>query len=151
MAASAGWDKQFAVLVAYKAKHGDCDVPSGFEEDRRLATWVSTGKSLAPPPRSLPRTNLWVKVTGLAQKLGQLEVVNRDLQSKSWANFWANPVTFTLLHSRRELFGLFGLLGLCERVEMLEPGAVGTVEPRLYGLSCLSCFLCLSCLTVWTV
>ena len=27
-----------------------------------------------------------VKVTGLAQKLGQLEAVNRDLQSKSWAN-----------------------------------------------------------------
>ena len=27
-----------------------------------------------------------VKVTGLAQKLGQLEAINRDLQSKSWAN-----------------------------------------------------------------
>jgi hypothetical protein len=27
-----------------------------------------------------------VKVTGLAQKLGQLEAVNRDLQTKSWAN-----------------------------------------------------------------
>jgi hypothetical protein len=27
-----------------------------------------------------------VKVTGLAQKLGQLEAVNRDLQSKYWAN-----------------------------------------------------------------
>jgi hypothetical protein len=27
-----------------------------------------------------------VKVTGLAQNLGQLEAVSRDLQSKSWAN-----------------------------------------------------------------
>jgi hypothetical protein len=27
-----------------------------------------------------------VKVTGLAQKLGQLEAVNRDFQSKSWTN-----------------------------------------------------------------
>ena len=27
-----------------------------------------------------------VKVTGRAQKLGQLEAVNRDFQSKSWAN-----------------------------------------------------------------
>ena len=27
-----------------------------------------------------------VKVTGLVQKLGQLEAGNRDLQSKSWAN-----------------------------------------------------------------
>jgi hypothetical protein len=30
--------------------------------------------------------HLRVKVTGLAQKLGQLEAVNRDLQSESWAN-----------------------------------------------------------------
>jgi hypothetical protein len=29
---------------------------------------------------------LSVKVAGLAQKLGQLEAVNRDFQSQSWAN-----------------------------------------------------------------
>ena len=37
--------------------------------------------------RSRPlRQGSSVKVTGLAQKLAQLEAVNRDLQSKSWAN-----------------------------------------------------------------
>jgi hypothetical protein len=33
-----------------------------------------------------PMASLSVKDTGLAQKLGQLEAVNRDLQAKSWAN-----------------------------------------------------------------
>jgi hypothetical protein len=40
------------------------------------------------------------KVTGLAQKLGQLEAVHRDLQSKSWANLQllGQPCNF---HARR--------------------------------------------------
>ena len=32
------------------------------------------------------RVHLSVKVTGLAQKLGQLEAVHRDFQSKYWAD-----------------------------------------------------------------
>ena len=41
-----------------------------------------------------------VKVTGLAQKLGQLEAVSRDLQLKSWANLklLGQPCNF---HTRR--------------------------------------------------
>jgi hypothetical protein len=37
-----------------------------------------------------------VKVTGLAQKLGQLEAANRDLQSKPWAslNLLGQPCNF---------------------------------------------------------
>jgi hypothetical protein len=37
-----------------------------------------------------------VKVTGLAQKLGQLEAVHRDFQSKYWANlkFLGQPCNF---------------------------------------------------------
>ena len=36
--------------------------------------------------RSFPMGRASVKVTGLAKKLGQLGAVNRDLQSKYWAN-----------------------------------------------------------------
>ena len=38
------------------------------------------------PPAERACFSQRVKVTGLAQKLGQLEAVNRDLQSKYWAN-----------------------------------------------------------------
>ena len=40
-----------------------------------------------------------VKVTGLAQKLGQLEAVSRDLQSKYWANLniLGQPCSFPAL------------------------------------------------------
>ena len=49
--------------------------------------------TLRPMARLLPgrrgalrRAGARVKVTGLAQNLGQPEAVNRDLQSKSWAD-----------------------------------------------------------------
>ena len=49
--------------------------------------------------------HLRVKVTRLAQKLGQLEAVNRDLQSKSWANLQllGQPCNFRALRARRKL------------------------------------------------
>jgi hypothetical protein len=34
------WAVQLARLAAYKAEHGDCDVPTGWAEDPSLATWV---------------------------------------------------------------------------------------------------------------
>ena len=45
-----------------------------------------------------------VQVTGLAQKLGQLEAVNGDLQSKYWANLkiLGQPCNFNALRTPRE-------------------------------------------------
>ena len=34
------WEQRFADLLAFKAAHGHCDVPSGHEEDPSLAVWV---------------------------------------------------------------------------------------------------------------
>ena len=47
-----------------------------------------------------PMASLSVKDTGLAQKLGQLEAVNRDLQAKSWANLQllGQPCNFPALY-----------------------------------------------------
>jgi hypothetical protein len=36
----AQWEAQLARLAAYKAAHGDCNVPTGWAEDSRLAIWV---------------------------------------------------------------------------------------------------------------
>jgi hypothetical protein len=37
----AKWDRLYERLVQYKRKHGDCLVPSIYEEDLRLGEWVS--------------------------------------------------------------------------------------------------------------
>jgi hypothetical protein len=34
------WEAQLTRLIAYKAEHGDCNVPRGWAEDPRLANWV---------------------------------------------------------------------------------------------------------------
>jgi hypothetical protein len=39
------WEAQFARLVAYKAAHGDCNVPRGWAEVPELANWVHTQRT----------------------------------------------------------------------------------------------------------
>ena len=34
------WEEMYAALVAYRRKHGDCDVPRGDLKNQRLGTWV---------------------------------------------------------------------------------------------------------------
>ena len=36
----AKWEAQLARLAAYRAAHGDCNVPQGWPEDARLSNWV---------------------------------------------------------------------------------------------------------------
>jgi hypothetical protein len=36
------WEETFNALVAYKAEHGDCNVPCRFAANPRLGQWVST-------------------------------------------------------------------------------------------------------------
>jgi hypothetical protein len=36
------WEEKLARLAAYKAAHGDCNVPQGWAEDPKLARWVGT-------------------------------------------------------------------------------------------------------------
>jgi hypothetical protein len=42
----AKWEAQLARLAAYKAVHGDCNVPDRWAEDPRLVNWVSTQRQL---------------------------------------------------------------------------------------------------------
>jgi hypothetical protein len=55
---------------------------------QRDAGRAEVGGAAVHPPGGPPGMvgDTSAKATGLAQKLGQLETVNRDLQSKSWAN-----------------------------------------------------------------
>ena len=36
----AAWEAQLARLAAFKAEHGDCNVPQDWAEDPRLGKWV---------------------------------------------------------------------------------------------------------------
>jgi len=38
---TATWDERFGELVAYKAKHGNCNVPDGWSKNPGLARWVA--------------------------------------------------------------------------------------------------------------
>jgi hypothetical protein len=40
------WAAQLERLAAYKASHGDCNVPQGWAEDRQLANWVNAQRAL---------------------------------------------------------------------------------------------------------
>jgi hypothetical protein len=46
---------QFARLAAYKAEHGDCNVPGSWAEDPKLAKWVHSFDQ--PPHFRTTRTN----------------------------------------------------------------------------------------------
>ena len=39
------WDERFGELEAYKAEHGDCDVPTRWSENLELATWTDNQRS----------------------------------------------------------------------------------------------------------
>lgn len=39
------WDDRFADLIAYRSRHGDCNVPRRYDEDSQLGTWVSNQRS----------------------------------------------------------------------------------------------------------
>lgn len=50
------WKSQFDELVVYKQAHGDCDVPTKWKQNERLANWVSMQRQLKnrdalPEPR----------------------------------------------------------------------------------------------------
>ncbi len=36
------WEDQYAALAAYKTKHGNCEIPSKYEENQSLSLWVIT-------------------------------------------------------------------------------------------------------------
>jgi hypothetical protein len=42
----AAWEAQLARLTAYKAAHGDCNVPKRLAEDPRLGRWVRDQRML---------------------------------------------------------------------------------------------------------
>jgi hypothetical protein len=39
------WDQMFAALVDYKRKHGDCKMPTKWNKNRQLASWVVNQRS----------------------------------------------------------------------------------------------------------
>ena len=40
------WDKRYGELIAYKEKHGHCDVPNRWKENPRLASWCNNQRQL---------------------------------------------------------------------------------------------------------
>jgi len=60
------WDEMFNQLVDYKEKHGDCLVPSRFEDNFKLGKWVETQR---------------YEYTKLQRAVGQAEVKSDDAEN----------------------------------------------------------------------
>jgi len=43
---ASAWEENFLALEQYKAKHGDCNIPSRCPKNTRLANWVSTQRAV---------------------------------------------------------------------------------------------------------
>jgi hypothetical protein len=74
----AAWEAKLARLAAYKAEHGDCNVPWGWAEDPRLGGWISTqrrGKKLLdrgePSLRMTAARAARLEALGFAWNLGR--------------------------------------------------------------------------------
>jgi hypothetical protein len=73
--ASAEWEAQLARLAAYKARHGDCNVPQRWAEDPRLARWVNDQqrrKKLLDRgvPGNVPGNGMTAKRAAMLEALG---------------------------------------------------------------------------------
>ena len=49
------WETRFSELVRYKGKHGDCNVPRNWRDDKELARWVGTRRQDKKNTRIAPK------------------------------------------------------------------------------------------------
>jgi hypothetical protein len=78
-------EEKLARLVAYKNKHGDCNVPRHWPEDPQLGDWVRRQRKRK---RKMNRGELKGKNHRVDPDFGSaLTVSNRDSQSNCWANW----------------------------------------------------------------
>lgn len=79
------WQKHYDELKEYKKKHGHCNVPSRYSENRRLGIWVSSMRAAykkADPGRSAPLTQDRID---LLNQLGFTWTIrSRDTLGESW-------------------------------------------------------------------
>jgi hypothetical protein len=96
------WNKQYEKLVEFKRKHGNCVVPSRYEEDVALGVWVAL-------QRKLHRNNeLLLDRKGLLDDIGFLWRVralraaagnyNSNFDDKKWNTQYEKVVEFKRKH-----------------------------------------------------
>lgn len=91
------WDENFNLLCEYKNEHGDCKVPSRYEEDgNRLGSWVCN-------QRRKKKMNILPKIR--ERQLDSVGFVWETINPKTtaWATAWANM--FNVLQSFKNEYG----------------------------------------------
>jgi len=112
------WDLMFRQLVEYKQKHGDCLVPSRFEENPKLGKWVETQRyeytklqraangTPVPAPADAKETkeesdvpNLQDKPRASHPRLTEERLQRLNSIGFEWSkNFFLFHITFTEIH-----------------------------------------------------
>jgi len=79
---SVSWDERYGQLVTYKEEFGDCNVPRGYLENPKLATWIGTQR------QNKKNGNLEVeKIEKTQSNRGFLESIRRFLESDVSATY----------------------------------------------------------------
>lgn len=85
------WIKHYEELKAYKAEHGDCNVPARYNPNRKLGIWVSAQrqqyKSLQSPNHEIKKksNSLTPERIRLLEELGfSWSIRSRDTLGESW-------------------------------------------------------------------
>ena len=74
-----GWGAQLARLAAYKAAHGDCNVPRSWAEDPQLGRWVSKQRTCKKAlDRGEPSARITVAQVARLEALGFAWAVSID-------------------------------------------------------------------------
>jgi hypothetical protein len=82
------WEQMFSALTEYKRKHGDCNVPQKWSENRQLGTWVSTQRQVKRKAK-LPK--------GLVRRLDALGFV-WDPANEHWEEMFAALEKYAHVH-----------------------------------------------------
>lgn len=83
---SEAWKHRFEELRAYKQQHGDCDVPSKWDQDEPLANWVSMQRQLRKAGKLAPGRAALLEEIGFSWRA--------DDSKRSWHTRYTELVAF---------------------------------------------------------
>jgi hypothetical protein len=94
------WESQLARLAAYKAAHGDCNVPKSWAEDPRLGRWVNKQRALKwRLDHGEPSAGMTAARAARLTALGVAwEASRRSFEEKNWELQIARLVNYKAAH-----------------------------------------------------
>ena len=93
------WQTMFQVLIEYKATHGDCNVPTRWKQDQKLANWVSYQRKDNTRDKLAPHRIQQLESIGFVWRLKEYQG-NKTSNNweQQWDSFYGQLVQFQQKH-----------------------------------------------------